>query len=74
MKSISTCFVLSWYTGFAVMHKAALLSQQKKAGWWLNPKVLSEATSQTISPVTVAIVLYLDLANDLETIYCFLHF
>ena len=32
VKSISTCFVLSWYTGFAVMHKAALLSQQKKAG------------------------------------------
>ena len=30
--------------------------------------------SQTISPVTVAIALYLDLANDLETIYCFLHF
>lgn len=41
---------------------------------WFKPKGLSEAMSQTTSLVTVAIDLYFDSVEDLDTTYCFLLF
>ena len=73
--SISMCFVLSWKTGLAAIWRVASLSQNSVIGsllWILKSR--RRVVNQISSQVTLAIARYPTLAEDRETMPCFLDF
>lgn len=72
---MSMCFVLLWNTGLEAICNADLLSHNKAAVEAKNMcKLLSRAIIQTISHVTLAILLYSASAEEREAVVCFLDF